>query len=91
MIHRYVGLFSKTILLIPDFSSDVDGFLDRLHIGTSLIANIGLNKLMSKLRNRLSKHHLMCEFEGEKKVRLTSGNFSTAGNKGAAIEIEGPH
>ncbi|KAH7704677.1 hypothetical protein AAVH_28130, partial [Aphelenchoides avenae] len=57
---------SKTALLIPDFASDVYGFLDRVHIGTSLVASSGLSELIPKLKNRLAKHHLMCEFEGEK-------------------------
>ncbi|KAH7717658.1 hypothetical protein AAVH_14939 [Aphelenchoides avenae] len=56
---------SKTILLIPDFASDVYGFLDREHIGASLTANSGLSELMPKLKNRLPKHNLMCEFEAE--------------------------
>ncbi|KAH7713842.1 hypothetical protein AAVH_18787 [Aphelenchoides avenae] len=55
----------KTILLIPDFATEVYGFLDRVHIGASLIASDGLSELLSKLKNRLPVHHLTCAFEAE--------------------------
>ncbi|KAH7660491.1 hypothetical protein AAVH_43725 [Aphelenchoides avenae] len=54
---------SKSVLLLPDFASEVYSFIDRMHAGTSLIANRGLNELMFKLRHLLPMHHLMCEFE----------------------------
>ncbi|KAH7719191.1 hypothetical protein AAVH_13350 [Aphelenchoides avenae] len=54
---------SKSFLLQADFATEVYGFLDRAHVGTSLIANRALNELMLKLKNRLPVHHLMCEFE----------------------------
>ncbi|KAH7701414.1 hypothetical protein AAVH_31451 [Aphelenchoides avenae] len=54
---------SKSVLLIPDIASEVYGFIDRVHAGTSLIANRGLNELIFKLRHQLPIHHLMCEFE----------------------------
>lgn len=68
--------FSKTVLLIPDFASEVYGFLDRAHIGTSLVANVTLSMLISKLKNCLPVHHLMCEFEGETTVSLECGSPS---------------
>ncbi|KAH7693790.1 hypothetical protein AAVH_39170, partial [Aphelenchoides avenae] len=53
----------KSLLLHADFATEVYGFLDRAHVGTSLIANRALNELILKLKNRLPVHHLMCEFE----------------------------
>ncbi|KAH7671574.1 hypothetical protein AAVH_42626, partial [Aphelenchoides avenae] len=50
-------------LLLPDFASEVYGFLDRLHIGTSLTSNSRLSALLSKLKTRLPLHHLKCKFE----------------------------
>lgn len=54
--------FSSRLLLLPDFASEVYGFVDRAHVGTSLIANRSFNELLFKLRHLLPVHHLMCEF-----------------------------
>lgn len=51
-------LFSK---ILPNFASEVYGFLDREYVGTSLIANRGLNELIAKLRHLLPVHHLACD------------------------------
>ncbi|KAH7693346.1 hypothetical protein AAVH_39621, partial [Aphelenchoides avenae] len=56
---------SKSILLLPDFASDVYAYLDRVHIGTSLNSNSVLSEVILKLKTRLPVHHLMCEFEAE--------------------------
>ncbi|KAH7716652.1 hypothetical protein AAVH_15935 [Aphelenchoides avenae] len=55
----------KSLLLHPDLAPEVYGFLDRVHVGTSLTANSALNQLISRLKNRLSMHHLMCEFKAD--------------------------
>lgn len=68
-------LFSESPLLLPDFAFDVYGFLDRAHVGTSLLANSDLSELIFKLRNRLPVHHLTCEFE--KHHLVSSVTFST--------------
>ncbi|KAH7721295.1 hypothetical protein AAVH_11258 [Aphelenchoides avenae] len=54
---------SQSKLLLPDFASEVYGFLERVHLGTSLTANRRLSALLSKLKNRLPVHHLLCQFE----------------------------
>ncbi|KAH7691310.1 hypothetical protein AAVH_40176, partial [Aphelenchoides avenae] len=54
---------SNSLLLLPEFASEVYGFLDRAHVGTSLIASRGLNELLFKLRNRLPVHHVSLTFE----------------------------
>ncbi|KAH7719210.1 hypothetical protein AAVH_13368 [Aphelenchoides avenae] len=59
---------SKSLMLLPEFASEVYGFLDREHVGTSLIANRGLNELIFKLRNRLPVHHLSLRFEEQYEV-----------------------
>ncbi|KAH7712682.1 hypothetical protein AAVH_19987 [Aphelenchoides avenae] len=51
---------SATLLLVPDFALEVFGFLDRAHVGPSLLANRGLYDLLSQLKQRLSLHHLTC-------------------------------
>ncbi|KAH7693789.1 hypothetical protein AAVH_39172, partial [Aphelenchoides avenae] len=55
----------KTLLLHPDLAPEVYGFLDRVHVGTSLTANSDLNQMISRLKSRLPVHHLMCEFNVE--------------------------
>ncbi|KAH7697381.1 hypothetical protein AAVH_35536, partial [Aphelenchoides avenae] len=55
----------KTLLLVPDCASDVYGFLERVHIGASLIANGSLSGIISKLKHRIPKHQLTCEFDGK--------------------------
>ncbi|KAH7709071.1 hypothetical protein AAVH_23652 [Aphelenchoides avenae] len=54
---------SKSMLLLPEFASEVYGFLDRIYAGTSLMASRALNELLLKLRHMLPVHHLTCEFQ----------------------------
>ncbi|KAH7719190.1 hypothetical protein AAVH_13348 [Aphelenchoides avenae] len=54
---------SQSLLLHPDFASEIYGYLDRVHVGGSLTANRGLNGLLFALRHRLPAHHLTCKFE----------------------------
>ncbi|KAH7697461.1 hypothetical protein AAVH_35457, partial [Aphelenchoides avenae] len=53
----------STLLLLPEFVSEVLGFLDRAHIGSSLLANRGLHDLICQLKKRLPVHHLKCAFQ----------------------------
>ncbi|KAH7709072.1 hypothetical protein AAVH_23653 [Aphelenchoides avenae] len=64
---------SKSLLLLPEFASEVYGFLDREHVGTSLIANRRLNELLFKLRNRLPVHHVSLIFEKQFEVPSKDG------------------
>lgn len=73
MLDITYGNFSKSILLLPDFASDVYAYLDRVHIGTSLNSNSVLSEVILKLKTRLPVHHLMCEFEAETVVSIGSG------------------
>ncbi|KAH7705872.1 hypothetical protein AAVH_26918 [Aphelenchoides avenae] len=56
---------SATPLLLPEFASDVLGYLDRAHVGSSLLSNRGLHNLICQLKQRLPVHHLKCAFEEE--------------------------
>ncbi|KAH7717309.1 hypothetical protein AAVH_15256 [Aphelenchoides avenae] len=49
-----------TVLLLPEFASDVLGFLDRVHIGPSLLASRDLRDLICQLKQRLPLHNLTC-------------------------------
>ncbi|KAH7693330.1 hypothetical protein AAVH_39637 [Aphelenchoides avenae] len=51
--------------LLPnsDFAPEVYGFLDRVHVGASLLANSDLSKLIVKLTNYLPLRRLTCDFE----------------------------
>ncbi|KAH7709306.1 hypothetical protein AAVH_23417 [Aphelenchoides avenae] len=55
----------QSLLLHPDLAPEVYGFLDRVHVGKSLTANSALSQLISRLKNRLPVHHLMCEFKAD--------------------------
>lgn len=50
-------------MLIPDFASEVFGFLERAHVGSSLLANRDLRDVICQLKHRLPVHHLTCNFE----------------------------
>lgn len=54
--------FSESLMLVEDYASDVYGFLDPAHLGTSLTANGRLSELISKLGYRLPVHSLRCLF-----------------------------
>ncbi|KAH7712511.1 hypothetical protein AAVH_20166 [Aphelenchoides avenae] len=56
---------SATPLLLPEFASDVLGYLDRAYVGSSLLSNRGLHNLICQLKQRLPVHHLKCAFEEE--------------------------
>ncbi|KAH7680349.1 hypothetical protein AAVH_41276, partial [Aphelenchoides avenae] len=56
---------SARLMLLPEFASEVLGFLDRAHIGSSLHANRGLHDLICQLKQRLPVHHLRCAFKLE--------------------------
>ncbi|KAH7715058.1 hypothetical protein AAVH_17589 [Aphelenchoides avenae] len=58
----------QSVSLLPQFASDVYGFLDRAHVGTSLVANRGLSELILKLNHLLPVHHLTCEFKNDAAV-----------------------
>ncbi|KAH7720600.1 hypothetical protein AAVH_11931 [Aphelenchoides avenae] len=60
---------SATLLLLPEFASEVFGFLDRAHIGSSLLASRALHDLVCRLKQRLPVHHLKCVLEKELLVR----------------------
>ncbi|KAH7709802.1 hypothetical protein AAVH_22929 [Aphelenchoides avenae] len=49
-------------MLLPEFASEVLGFLDRAHIGSSLLANRGLHDLICQLKQRLRCTTLRCAF-----------------------------
>ncbi|KAH7716020.1 hypothetical protein AAVH_16576 [Aphelenchoides avenae] len=70
---------SATHLLLPDFASEVFGFLDRVHVGTSLLANRDLYGVICQLKQRLPVHHLTCAFVSEMRggrcVRWFSGFY----------------
>ncbi|KAH7720596.1 hypothetical protein AAVH_11927 [Aphelenchoides avenae] len=53
-----VSRSSATLLLQPDFASEVFGFLDRAHVGSSLLANRAVYNLICQLKQRLPVHHL---------------------------------
>ncbi|KAH7707959.1 hypothetical protein AAVH_24797 [Aphelenchoides avenae] len=61
-----------TLLLLPEYASEIFGFLDRAHFGSSLLANRHLRNLIGQLKQRLPVHHLKCAFE---KVRLGRGRI----------------
>ncbi|KAH7706685.1 hypothetical protein AAVH_26099 [Aphelenchoides avenae] len=54
--------FSTAIVRLPELVSDVY-FLDRVHAGTSLVANRSLYEIICSLAHRLPVHHLICELE----------------------------
>ncbi|KAH7709760.1 hypothetical protein AAVH_22957 [Aphelenchoides avenae] len=60
-----VNRSSATQLLQQDVASEVFGFLDRAHIGPSLLANHALHDVICQLKQRLPVHHLKCAFEQE--------------------------
>ncbi|KAH7707464.1 hypothetical protein AAVH_25285 [Aphelenchoides avenae] len=60
-----VNRSSATPLLLPEFTSDVFGFLNRAHVGSSLIANRALRDRLGQLKQRLPVHHLTCSFGKE--------------------------
>ncbi|KAH7720598.1 hypothetical protein AAVH_11929 [Aphelenchoides avenae] len=53
---------SARLLFLPDFASEVYGFLDRAYVGSSLLANRALYNLVCQLKQRLPVHHLKCAF-----------------------------
>ncbi|KAH7696611.1 hypothetical protein AAVH_36317, partial [Aphelenchoides avenae] len=61
-----------TLLLLPEYASDVFGFLDRAHVGPSLLSNRHLRNLICQLKQRLPVHHLKGAFE---KVLLGRGRI----------------
>lgn len=64
--------FRTLILRLTELASDVYGFLDRVHAGTSLVANRALYEMICSLAHRLLVHHLMCDFQRETYVRKHS-------------------
>lgn len=70
---------SATMLLLPEFAFEVFGFLDRAHIGSSLLANRALHDLIGQLKQRLPVHHLKCAFEdalsGRRGMRRFTGAY----------------
>ncbi|KAH7707827.1 hypothetical protein AAVH_24941 [Aphelenchoides avenae] len=74
-----VNRSSATPLLLPEFASEVFGFLDRAHAGSSLLANRALHDRLVQLKQRLPVHHLTCSFEkellGRGYIRRPSGAY----------------
>ncbi|KAH7716019.1 hypothetical protein AAVH_16575 [Aphelenchoides avenae] len=61
---------SATCMLIPDFASEVFGFLERAHVGSSLLANRDLRDVICQLKHRLPVHHLTCNFEEDETLSV---------------------
>ncbi|KAH7702871.1 hypothetical protein AAVH_29963, partial [Aphelenchoides avenae] len=53
------------MLLVPEFAVEVYGFLDRIHVGSSLLANRRMHDCLTDARGILPVHQLTCELERE--------------------------
>ncbi|KAH7706686.1 hypothetical protein AAVH_26100 [Aphelenchoides avenae] len=61
-----LSCFSTAIVRLAELASDVYGFHNRVHAGTSLVANRSLYEMLCSLAQRLPVHHLICEFERDR-------------------------
>ncbi|KAH7712501.1 hypothetical protein AAVH_20156 [Aphelenchoides avenae] len=50
-------------LLHPDLATEVFGFLERAHVGSSLLASRALHDVIFQLKQRLPVHQLRCTFQ----------------------------
>ncbi|KAH7702009.1 hypothetical protein AAVH_30851 [Aphelenchoides avenae] len=54
-----------TMVLVPEFAVEVFGFLDRIHIGSSLLANRRMHDCLTDAKGILPVHQLSCELQKE--------------------------
>lgn len=57
------------MMLVPEFAVEVFGFLDRIHVGSSLLANRRMHDCLNDARGILPVHPLSCELRRENLVR----------------------
>ncbi|KAH7708868.1 hypothetical protein AAVH_23875 [Aphelenchoides avenae] len=52
---------TRTLMLVPEFAVEVFGFVDRVHIGSSLLANRRIQDCLNDTKGILPVHLLSCE------------------------------
>ncbi|KAH7708645.1 hypothetical protein AAVH_24090 [Aphelenchoides avenae] len=60
----------STMMLVPEFAVEVYGFLDRIHVGSSLLANRRMHDSLSAAKGILPLHQLSCDLDRENLVSV---------------------